>query len=76
MVTLACPDREQFITHLEERQIAITGQSLPSFHSGGVEFSYFGKYLDEADGEPEETLASIAVCERTAKHLHDVLSGG
>jgi hypothetical protein len=45
------------------------------FHSGGLEFSYLGKDLDEADGEPEETLASITVRERTAEHFHDVLSG-
>ena len=45
------------------------------FHSGSLEFSYLGKDLDEADGEPEETLASITVRERTAEHFHDVLSG-
>jgi hypothetical protein len=47
--------------------IAISGQSLPIFVSGGLEFSYLGKDLDEADGEPEETLASITVRERTAE---------
>jgi hypothetical protein len=31
------------------------------FHSGGLEFSYFSQDLDEADGEPEETIANIAV---------------
>jgi len=31
------------------------------FDSGGVEFSYFGEDFDEADREPEETIASIAV---------------
>ena len=45
------------------------------FHSGGPEFSYLGQDLDEADGESEETIARIAVRERTAEHLHDVLSG-
>ena len=45
------------------------------FHSGSLEFSYLGKDLDEADGEPEETLASVAIRERTAEHFHDVLSG-
>jgi hypothetical protein len=60
---------------LDECQIAISGQSLPIFISGGLEFSYLGKDLDEADGEPEETLASITVRERTAEHFHDVLNG-
>ena len=45
------------------------------FHSGGLEFSYLGQDLDEADGESEETIARITVRERTAEHLHDVLSG-
>ncbi len=39
------------------------------FHSGGLEFSYLGKDLDEADGEPEETLASIAIRERTGANF-------
>ena len=45
------------------------------FHSGGLEFSYLSQDLDEADGESEETIARITVRERTAEHLHDVLSG-
>ena len=45
------------------------------FHSGRLEFSYLGQDLDEADGESEETIAGITVRERTAEHLHDVLSG-
>ena len=45
------------------------------FRSGGLEFSYLGQDLDEADGEPEETLARITVWERTTEHLHEVLSG-
>jgi hypothetical protein len=45
------------------------------FRSGGLEFSYLGQDLDEADGKSEETIARIAVRERTAEHLHDVLSG-
>ena len=44
--------------------------------SGGLEFSYLGQDLDEADGESEETIARITVRGRTAEHLHDVLSGG
>ena len=32
------------------------------FHSGGVEFSYLGQDFDEAFGEPEEPIASAAVC--------------
>jgi hypothetical protein len=31
------------------------------FHSGGAEFSYLSEDLDEADGEPEVTTASVAV---------------
>lgn len=54
--------------------IAISGQSVPILLSGGLEFSYFGEDLDEAVGEPEESIAIVAVGERTAEHLHDVLS--
>ena len=45
-------------------QLLTTGHNRPiasHFHSGGVEFSYFGEDLDEAVGEPEETTACIAV---------------
>jgi hypothetical protein len=45
------------------------------FHSDGVELSYLGEDLDEADGKPEDTFVRITVWERTAEHLHDVLSG-
>jgi hypothetical protein len=45
------------------------------FHSGGAKCSYLGKDFEEALGEPEEMIASIAVRERTAEHLHDVLRG-
>src|SRR5664280_3086775 len=45
------------------------------FHSGGVEFSYLGQDLEEALGEAEETIARSTVSERTAEHLHDMLSG-
>ncbi len=49
--------------HCESRLMS-TGHNRPiafHFHSGGLEFSYFSQDLDEADGEPEETIASIAV---------------
>lgn len=52
-----------FTLFLYERVIAISGQSLPIFDSGCLEFSYFGKDLDEADGEPEEVFAGMAVWE-------------
>ena len=52
---------------------SISGQFASHFHSGGLEFSYLGKDLDEADGEPEETIASLTVRARTAEHFHDVL---
>src|SRR5580692_1544103 len=45
------------------------------FHSGGFEFSYLGEDLDEPVGEPEQTLAGVGVCERTAEHLHEMLGG-
>ena len=55
--------------------IAISGQSVPIFIQVVLEFSYLGQDLDEALGEPEETIARLTVWERTAEHLHDVLSG-
>jgi hypothetical protein len=39
------------------------------FRSGGLEFSYFGQDLDEADGESEEPIARITVRERTVEHV-------
>jgi hypothetical protein len=47
--------RSQLVHNRHNRPIA------SHFHSGGLEFSYFSQDLDEADGEPEETIASIAV---------------
>jgi len=45
------------------------------FHLWGAKLSYFGKDLDEAVGEPMETIAGTAVWEGSAEHLHDMLSG-
>jgi hypothetical protein len=45
------------------------------FHLGGAKFSYLGQDLEEALGEPEETVARMTVWETAAEHLHDVLSG-
>ena len=59
-------------------QLTRSGHKRPiasHFHSGGLKISYLGEDLDEADGESEEALASITVCERAAEHPHDVLSG-
>jgi hypothetical protein len=33
------------------RKIAITGQCLPIFHSGSLEFAYFGEDFGEPVGE-------------------------
>ena len=62
-------DWPQLLLNRHKRPIA------SHFHSGGLEFSYLGQDLDEAHGESEETIAAITVRERTAEHLHDVLSG-
>ena len=42
------------------------------FHSGGRKFSYLGEDLEEALGEPGETIARKTVWEATAEHLHDM----
>ena len=44
------------------------------FHSGVRKFSYFGEDLDDAFGESEKLIASTTVWERSAEHLHDMLS--
>jgi hypothetical protein len=45
------------------------------FHSGGAKFPYLAQDLEEALGEPEETIARMTVWKTTAEHLHDMLSG-
>jgi hypothetical protein len=51
------------------------GRIGSQFHLGGAKFSYLGQDLEEALGEPEETIARMTVWETAAEHLHDVLSG-
>ena len=46
---------------VSKRKIAITGQSLPIFHSGGGELFKFGEDFSEAVGEPGEASARITV---------------
>ena len=41
-------------------KVAITGQSLPIFHSVGLEFAYFGEYFCESVGEPIKAIAHLA----------------
>jgi hypothetical protein len=58
--TLSFPASCRFIPALT------SGHNRPiasHFHSGGLEFSYLGQDLDEADGEPKETIARVAVWE-------------
>ena len=69
MNALIAWDASKLIHNRHNRPIA------SHFHSGDLEFSYLGQDLDEADGESEETIARITARERTAEHLHDVLSG-
>jgi hypothetical protein len=54
-----CPAQcqSQLVNNRHNRPIA------SHFYSGGWEVSYFGEELGEADGEPEETIARIAVWE-------------
>ena len=43
------------------------------FHSGGLEFAYFGEDLCEPVGESIKALALVVVWERSAEHLQRVL---
>jgi hypothetical protein len=63
------------VEDLEERIIRHKRPIGAHFHSGGAKFSYLSQDLEEALGEPEETIAHVTVWETTAEHLHDVLSG-
>ncbi len=70
------PDSVKIIAHWSIERIIRHNRPIAShFHSGALEFSYLGEDLDEAVGEPEETIAGITVWERAAEHFHDVLRG-